>query len=104
MSDPADVRWHVLNDIMSQYYLGYHRIFWLNGLKLCIWDAQMSNAVYVPTPPYVMGLSQASWLVSCVSRTHRCPMLSMLPRHVLTTHCLALYCNVISNVCWLSTS
>src|SRR5258705_175186 len=29
--------------------------------KLCVRDAQMSNAVYVPTPPYVMGLSQASW-------------------------------------------
>src|SRR5258705_116220 len=28
-----------------------------------------------------MGLSQASWLVSCVSGMHRCPTLSMLPCH-----------------------
>src|SRR5258706_3258626 len=45
--------------------------------KLCIWDAQMSNTVYIPTPPYVMGLT-----------------LSAFPHHILTTHCLALYCNV----------
>src|SRR5258705_6676148 len=37
MSDLADIRWHILNDIMSQYYLRYHRIFWLNALH--------------PTPP-----------------------------------------------------
>src|SRR5258706_130571 len=72
--------------------------------KLCVPDAQVSNTVYVPTPPYVMGLSQASWQGSCASGRHRCPTLSTFPRHILTTHCLALYCNVISNVCWLSTS
>src|SRR5258708_2910697 len=72
--------------------------------KLCVPDAQVSNAVYVPTPPYVMGLSQASWQGSCASRTHRCRMLPTFRRDILTTHCLALYCNVISNVCCLSTS
>jgi len=32
MYNPADVRWDVLNDIMSSYYLRYYRIFGLNGL------------------------------------------------------------------------
>src|SRR5258705_742902 len=69
--------------------------------KWCVRDAQVSNAVYVPTPPYVMSLSQASWQGSCASGTHRCPTLSTFPCHILTTHCLALYCNVIPNACWL---
>ena len=34
MYDPADVRWHVLNDTMSQYYLCYYCIFGLNGVLL----------------------------------------------------------------------
>src|SRR5882762_5403937 len=33
MYNPADVRWDVLNDIMSSYYLRYYRIFGLNGLQ-----------------------------------------------------------------------
>src|SRR5258708_13490364 len=70
--------------------------------KLCVRDAQVSNAVYVPTPPYVMGLSQASWQGSCASGTHKRPTLSTFPRHILTTHSLSLYCNVISNFCGLS--
>src|SRR5258705_3442435 len=70
--------------------------------KLCVRDAQVSNAVYVPTPPYVMSLSQASWQGSCASGTHRCPTLSTFPRHILTTHCFALPCNEIYNDCWLS--
>src|ERR1700689_4358746 len=32
MYHPPDVRWHVLNDTMSQYYLCHHRIFGLNAL------------------------------------------------------------------------
>src|ERR1700679_4366243 len=32
MYHPPDVRWHVLNDTMSQYYLRYYRIFGLNGV------------------------------------------------------------------------
>ena len=32
MYNPADVRWDVLNDIMSLYYLCYYQIFGLNGL------------------------------------------------------------------------
>jgi hypothetical protein len=32
MYHPADVRWDVLNDIMSSYYLHNHRIFGLNAL------------------------------------------------------------------------
>ena len=50
--------------------------------KLCVRDAQMPNTVYVPTPPYVMSLSQVSWLVSCASRTHTSSPLSMFPRHI----------------------
>src|SRR5258705_13366445 len=50
--------------------------------KLCVRDAQVSNTIYIPTPPYVMGLSQASWLVSCASQTHTSPPLSMFPRHI----------------------
>src|SRR5258707_1140607 len=65
--------------------------------KLCVRDAQMSNAVYVPTPPYVMGLSQASWQGSCASGTHKCPTLSTFPRHILTTHWIGLYYIFISN-------
>src|SRR5258708_14299586 len=57
--------------------------------KLCVRDAQVSNTVYVPTPPYVMSLSQASWQGSCASGTHRCPTLSAFPRHILTTHSLS---------------
>src|ERR1700676_2197869 len=34
MYHPPDVRWHVLNDTMSQYYLCHHRIFGLNALIL----------------------------------------------------------------------
>jgi len=33
MYHPADVRWDVLNDIMSSYYLHNHRIFGLNALQ-----------------------------------------------------------------------
>src|ERR1700685_3309053 len=33
MYHPPDVRWHVLNDTMSQYYLCHHRIFGLNALN-----------------------------------------------------------------------
>ena len=33
MYHPPDVRWHVLNDTMSQYYLCHHRIFGLNALQ-----------------------------------------------------------------------
>src|SRR5882762_4117370 len=47
-------------------------------------------------PSCVMGLSQASWLVSCASGTHRCAMVSTFPRHILTTHRLAQYCNLLS--------
>jgi hypothetical protein len=31
---PVDVRWDVLNDIMSSYYLHNYRIFGLNGLDV----------------------------------------------------------------------
>ena len=34
MYNPPDVRWHVLNDTMSQYYLHHYRIFGLNALTL----------------------------------------------------------------------
>src|SRR6202050_690569 len=34
MYHPPDVRWHVLNDTMSQYYLCHHRIFGLNALEV----------------------------------------------------------------------
>src|SRR5258705_501814 len=51
--------------------------------KLCVRDAQVSNTVYISTPPYVMSLSQASWLVSCASRTHTSSPLSMFPRHIV---------------------
>jgi hypothetical protein len=37
-----------------------------------------------------MDLSQVSWLVSCVSRMHKCPMLHMFPHHALTTLCLTM--------------
>src|ERR1700683_2752942 len=33
MYNPADVRWHVLIDIISRYYPCYYRIFGLNALK-----------------------------------------------------------------------
>jgi hypothetical protein len=33
MYNPPDIRWHVLNDTMSQYYLHYYRIFGLNGVQ-----------------------------------------------------------------------
>ena len=39
MYHPPDVRWHVLNDTMSQYYLCHHRIFGLNALFLRARDA-----------------------------------------------------------------
>jgi hypothetical protein len=32
MYHPADIRWDVLNDIMSSYYLHNHQIFGLNAL------------------------------------------------------------------------
>ena len=32
MYNSADVRWHILNNIMSQYYLHYCRVFGLNGV------------------------------------------------------------------------
>src|SRR5258705_9715432 len=54
--------------------------------KLCVRDAQVSNTVYVPTPPYVMSLSQASWQGSNTSRTHSCPILTTFPRLILTTN------------------
>jgi hypothetical protein len=44
MYHPADVRWDVLNNIMSSYYLHNHRIFGLNALSL--WGFPESN---IPT-------------------------------------------------------
>ena len=32
MYNPADIRWDVLSDIMSLYYLHIYRIFGLNGV------------------------------------------------------------------------
>ena len=32
MYNPADIRWDVLNDIMSSYYLHNHQILGLNGV------------------------------------------------------------------------
>src|SRR5882762_10991778 len=32
MYSPVDVRWHVLNDIMSEYYLRYYHILGLNDV------------------------------------------------------------------------
>src|ERR1700733_8979794 len=32
MYNPPDIRWHVLNNTMSQYYLHYYRIFGLKAL------------------------------------------------------------------------
>src|ERR1700692_4035203 len=32
MYHPLDIRWHVLNDTMSQYYLNYYRILGLDGV------------------------------------------------------------------------
>ena len=32
MYNPPDVRWDVLSDIMSEYYLHIYRIFGLNGV------------------------------------------------------------------------
>ena len=32
MYNPPDVRWHVLNNTMSQYHLHYYQIFGLNGV------------------------------------------------------------------------
>src|ERR1700683_3196827 len=37
MYNPANIRWHVLIDIMSQYYPCYYRIFRLNGVPLSHW-------------------------------------------------------------------
>ena len=34
MYNPADIRWDVLNDITSLYYLYIYRIFGLKGLQL----------------------------------------------------------------------
>ena len=46
MYHPADVRWDVLNDIMSSYYLHNHQIFGLNALnlaRLCEWNCVSSQ-------------------------------------------------------------
>ncbi len=44
MYNPADVRWDVLNDIMSSYYLRYYRIFGLNGLDTIVLDTIFDTA------------------------------------------------------------
>ncbi len=53
MYNPADVRWDVLNDIMSSYYLRYYRIFGLNGLG-CVFflglDSIFKIMVNIHTP------------------------------------------------------
>ena len=33
MYNPADIRWDVLNNIMSSYYLHNHQILGLNGVS-----------------------------------------------------------------------
>jgi hypothetical protein len=45
MYHPPDVRWHVLNDTMSQYYLCHHRIFGLNALDSNIADIMASASI-----------------------------------------------------------
>jgi hypothetical protein len=37
MYNPADVRWYVLSDIMSHYYLRYCQVFGLNGVSIALW-------------------------------------------------------------------
>ena len=62
---PADVRWHVLNDTMSQYYLCYYRIFGLNALRRKqqhteIMDALLSRAHAFHQVSRCSGSQQAS--------------------------------------------
>src|SRR5882762_2389826 len=40
MYNPADIRWDVLNDIMSSYYLHNHQILGLNGVE-CFSDSDV---------------------------------------------------------------
>src|ERR1700683_226609 len=54
MYNPADIRWHVLIDIMSQYYPCYYRIFGLNGVNWPIESPAStlpSSPPSLPTPP-----------------------------------------------------
>src|SRR5258705_11307785 len=46
--------------------------------KLCVRDAQVANAVYVPNPPDVMGLSKATWDRNSASWVNRCELVCTL--------------------------
>src|ERR1700683_5725834 len=47
MYHPPDVRWHVLNDTMSQYYLCYYRILGLNGVPLILNEWKSLTSIYI---------------------------------------------------------
>ena len=60
MYNSVDVRWHVLNNIMSQYYLHYCRVFGLNGVKgtkemieVCIYLGLLTLKLTYPAAPQV---------------------------------------------------
>src|ERR1700685_4670712 len=59
MYHPPDVRWHVLNDTMSQYYLCHHRIFGLNALPMDRPAAHISipNGPAGGTPTVLISIS-----------------------------------------------
>jgi hypothetical protein len=53
-------------------------------IMYCTYDMlseEVVKGVMCHRPLCVMHLSQASWQGSCASGTHRCPTLSMFPRH-----------------------
>src|SRR5258705_13426269 len=53
MYNPADVRWDVLNDIMSSYYLHIQRIFGLNDVKNSYYLAKFKWRKFKNTIPTV---------------------------------------------------
>jgi hypothetical protein len=44
MYNPVDVRWDILNNIMSSYYLHIYQIFGLNGLTVELFGAALAFA------------------------------------------------------------
>jgi hypothetical protein len=85
MYHPPDVRWHILNDTMSQYYLHYYWILGLNGVNATGW---LQRASYLSTSndmdipwSYQIVCTSISW--QCIHifwynrQTQRTPFISV---------------------------
>jgi hypothetical protein len=59
--NPADIRWDVLNDIMSLYFLCFYRIFRLNGVAAKVVLLSFDRNREHPASLVIIGALTIGW-------------------------------------------